>query len=510
MFQNAVDIANRGMQHIGAPRISNVLGFNEDSVQAGECAFVYDKLRRAELRRNVWRFATRLCVLRPYTSTTMEIAASLWSSTTIYFIGSLVSDLLGMTWQSLVADNVNNAPGGSTTWEQYFGPLSCDQYSASTEYYAGDVVYVSPGDGSFQVFISTMQSNNVSPTLPAVWLATNTYWKDQVVMVFPAWASGTTYAAGNTVIDSTGALWTSIVNGNVGNTPSLNSSFWSVYPPPVQYPIGSNVYPTSQYLYPPTGGGQPLVFNSQTSTSGIGEWSSTNSYTAGNLVDYKEVQYVAIGNAANLNRVPPAIAAFWAPITNGVPYQSLVDLNSNQPPATSPTAWSTTLTETATTGPAWLEIPNIYMASPFLDYPLGSGPLEQSATRNVFRLPANFLREAPQDPKAGSASYLGSPSGLQYNDWEYQGNYIISRTPFPIVYRFVADVSLVNTFDDLFCEGLGAAIGKATCKRITQSDSGVQVANAEYARAMTEARAVNGIETGATEPAEDDFVSCRI
>jgi hypothetical protein len=65
MFQSPVDIANRGMQHIGAVRIG-ALGFGELSVQASECGFVYDKVRRAELRRNVWRFATRLCVLRPF------------------------------------------------------------------------------------------------------------------------------------------------------------------------------------------------------------------------------------------------------------------------------------------------------------------------------------------------------------------------------------------------------------------------------------------------------------
>jgi hypothetical protein len=128
----------------------------------------------------------------------------------------------------------------------------------------------------------------------------------------------------------------------------------------------------------------------------------------------------------------------------------------------------------------------------------------------VFALPSNFLREAPQDPKAGSTSYLGAPTGLMYTDWEYQGNYLISRTAYPIVYRFVADVTLVPTFDDMFCEGLGALIGESTCERITQSDAKVGMCQRIYQQKITEARAVNGIETGATEPAEDDFITCRI
>ena len=508
MFQTNIDICNRGMQHIGAPRIGS-LGFSEDSVQASECGFVYGKVKRAELRRNVWRFATRLAVLRPFTTKTMEITPSLWSSTTTYFIGSLVTDSAGLTWISLIPDNLNLAPGSSSAWDCYFGPMVCDAYDPNAEYYAGDVVYVAAGDGTFEVYISTMQSNGVSPTTPGVWLATNTYFKDQVAVVFPAWAVGTTYAAGNGVIDANLNLWVSLVAGNIGHTPAGGSSFWAAYPPPPQYPLGSSQYST-QYANAPTGGGAPLVFNTQAVTAGIFEWSPTTSYTAGMLVDYKQVQYVAIGSLANLNLVPSANPSYWASISNGTSYQSLVDLNTNQPPASSASAWTTTLTQSQNNGPGWLALPNIALQVPFQTYPLGSGPVEQSATRNVFQLPAGFLREAPQDPKAGSTSYLGGPTGLMYNDWEYQGNYIISRTAYPIVYRFVADVSLVPSFDDMFCEGLGAAIAMATCKRITQSDTGVQIAMREYDRAMVQARLINGIETGATEPAEDDFLTVRV
>lgn len=510
-FQNPVDICNRGMQHTGARRISATLGFAEDSVQAGECSFVYDKLRQAELRRNVWRFATKLCPLRPFTQTTMQINPPLWASTTTYFIGSIVTDAQGTVWQSQIADNLANSPGAQgSAWEEYFGPLACDQWNASAEYYAGDVVYVAPGDGTYLVYASQMQNNGIAPTLPAVWLATNTYWKDQVVVVYPAWAIGTTYAKGNAVIDSNGALWVSIQSGNVGHTPSANPLWWAAYPAPAAFPNGGSPN-YSGFSNAPTGGGPPALTGASTATSGITEWSQTTSYTGGTIVDYKAIQYVAVGSAVNLNEAPPSNSSFWAPIANGVAYQSLVDLNMNQPPASSPSAWTTSLTETATSGPQWLALPNTYLTLPPVKiYPLGAGPLEQSATRNVFQLPANYLREAPQDPKAGSTSYLGAPTGRMYDDWEFQGNFIVSRWAFPMVFRFVADTTNVASFDPMFCEGLGARVGFETCFRLTQSREGEKVCMQVYNDHMTQARLINGIETGSTEPAEDDFITARL
>ena len=59
MFVSPVDIANRACQHIGAKRIT---AFTDDVVQATELGFVYDKLRRRELRRNVWGFSIRRAV----------------------------------------------------------------------------------------------------------------------------------------------------------------------------------------------------------------------------------------------------------------------------------------------------------------------------------------------------------------------------------------------------------------------------------------------------------------
>lgn len=151
-------------------------------------------------------------------------------------------------------------------------------------------------------------------------------------------------------------------------------------------------------------------------------------------------------------------------------------------------------------------------ASASLDilYPIGSGPMAQNGTRNVYRLPYGFLRQAPSDPKEGSTSWLGAPSGLSYDDFNLEGNYFTTMEVNPILLRFVADVTTVSAMDPMFCEGLGARIGLEVCESLTQSTTKLQTIGAAYNRFMSEARIVNGIETGATEPPIDDYIQCRI
>ena len=63
-FTVDVDVANRALQHCGQPRIDSTLGFSEGTQRAQEIQFAYGKIKRAELRDNPWRFATRRTALR--------------------------------------------------------------------------------------------------------------------------------------------------------------------------------------------------------------------------------------------------------------------------------------------------------------------------------------------------------------------------------------------------------------------------------------------------------------
>ncbi len=468
MFASPIDIANRALQQCGVSRIAD---FTEDSLQASETSFCYDKLRRAELRRNVWRFAIRNAALRPIDATTMLLAPTLWASTTTYGFGALVTDSDGVLWQSAAQDNLNNAPGNSATWEVYCGPMSVSPYDTTgkTGYFSGELVYETPGDGTYTTYLSLQNGNTQDPRAPSGWISTVVYKNDDVVIYYAAWAVGTTYAAGKTIRD-VDIYYVSLVAGNLGNTPASS---------PVQWAAISTTLAPAYY-------------------------DSTVAYTIGQFVTYSGLLYVCVlASTGNL----PTNATYWAAQEVGTYYASLLNFNLNNNPASSPTLWTAT-NPFGKANRQWLQLA-VTITNLQIIYPMGTGPLNQSFTKNIYRLPANFLRRAPQDPKAGSVSPLGAPSGLPYDDWTLQGQYFVTRESYPIALRFVADVTDVTTFDDMFCEGLAARIAAEVVERLTQSTAKRAGIMAAYRLTMGEARIVNGIETGATEPPEDDYITCR-
>lgn len=429
-FLLPVDIANRACQHIGASRIDVTQGFSEVSTQAGEIGFCYDKLRQAELRRNVWRFAIKRAVLRPVDVTTRLLAPSLWAQTTTYFVGSIVADSNGTLWISQIPNNLNNEPISSSSWAEYFGPLTVMAYDSTTAYFAGELVYTAAGNGTYRVYISLVSGNADNPATATAYDATASYLKNQVVTYLsvaymslidlntnntpnlaPALFNiATTYSIGQQVGSSDGVIYTSLANGNVGHDPTISPASW-------------------------------------TNTGVLNPWTT-----------------VFVGGSGSLKWLEIGGAEF--PFGVG-----LVTLN--------------------------------------IVYPIGAGPSSQSTTRNVFRLPAGFLRKAPRDPKAGSTSYLGASWGLDYDDWLFEGNYIVSSQVDALMFRFVADTVDVAAMDPMFCEGLAARIAVEVCERITQSAEKLQTIASHYKLSMGEARTVNGIETGPEEPPVDNYISCR-
>lgn len=432
-FLFPVDIANRGLMHIGAPRIDQMLGFTENSRSATECAFVYDKLRRAELQRDTWEFALRTVFLRPVATTTLKLVASLWSSTTTYFPGSIVADQYGTFWISITADNLNNDPLNSSAWEQYFGPLNVSLWDSTggTSYRAKELVYTTAGDGTNRVYLSQLDGNTDTPSTATVWDATVTYFKDQVVTrnttaylsridnnlnqdpastFFAEWAAGTTYAAGNKVTGSDGMIYQSIGSSNVGHDPTTDAGVhW-------------------------------------TATGVLSPWDST-----------------FVGGAGSINWRQIGGAEFPAGVT-------VAPLNLNYPP--------------------------------------GAGPVTQISTRNVYMLPANFLRRAPLAP-AGAGQGGWWPSAHTRDDYDFLDDFFLSWSSDVIPFRFVADMTDVTRFHDMFCERLGARIGIEVCEPLTQSSAKKQAAASEYEKFGREAIAVNAILVGPEEPPEDELITCR-
>lgn len=327
-YQTSIDIANRALQHSGAPRI---VTFADDTRSASAVSFCYNKLREAELRRNVWVFSIRKAALRPVDTTTKVLAPAAWAIGTTYAAGAVVS-FGGSMWESQSAANTGNQPDqASVPWELYCGPKTIRLFVLNSSGALSDVAYYS-GE---------------------------------------------------------------LVRGN--------------------------------------GGGDTTTV-----------------------------------------------------------YRSLVSNNSDVPPSAN-----------------WLSLGTVSAVLSIL-YPLGAGPVSNSDTRNVFVLPAAYLREAPQDPKAGNVSWLGAPHGNSPDDWAFENGMIVSQTDTLIVLRFAASVTQVPQMDPMFCEGLAARIGLETCEELTQSTEKLGSIGSQYKLFMNEAREINGIEVGPVESPEDDYILCRI
>jgi hypothetical protein len=429
-YQTPVDVANRALQHCGASRIDPLLGFAEISKNASETSFCYGKLRQAELRRNVWTFATRRTAIRAIDSGTMLLVPALWSQGTTYFVGSIVSDQYGNPWISKVPNNTGNDPLASTTWEPYFGPLTVSLYAAATSYFSGEVVYTTSGNGTARTYVSLQNGNTDNPATGTPYDATAVYSKNQVV----------TYLA---------VAYMSLINFNTGKTPSAAPALWDIA---TTYAAGASVGGSDGAIYTSVGAGN--IANDPTADNGV-NWTNT-----GVLNPWTTVFVSGAGSSK------------WRQI-GGAEFPMGVGL--------------TTLD---------------------IIYPVGAGPSAQGAGRNIFMLPAGFLRLGAQNPK-GTTTWLGGPSGVTYNDWNFENGLLITAESGPIPLRCVVDITDVRKMDAMFCEGLAARVGMEVCEPLTQSTSKLGTIAKVYDEWMSQARAVNAIEQSYDDPPDDEYVTVR-
>lgn len=384
MSMTETQIANRALQRVGAQRIGSINAndtiWTEASKNASEIRACYHILRRAELRRNVWRFAIRRVALRAIDTNSKQVTFATWAVGTTYALNDVVTGSDGLIYQSTVAGNLANDP-------------TAFNFAKWTLYY--------------------------NCTIAAEYVG--------------AYDSGSTYAKGDHTVGSDSQVYVSLSAGNLNHNPVTDGG--------VHWGVASNQTPSDT--------------TAATSTS----------FYAGELVFIGSKVYLSLQND---NEDAPAGSAKWMTFT----------------------------------GTATVALPNII-------YPVGAGPFSDVASRNVFQLPQGFLRQAPQAPKAGSSLFLGAPGGLAYNDWEFGDNYILTTTPGPIVFRFCADVSDPTKFDPMFVEGFASRIAFEICEPLTQSTTKLTGIASEYKQFMGEARTVNAIEEGPTEPPEDDYITCR-
>lgn len=327
-----------------------------------------------------------------------------------------------------------------------------------------------------------------------------------MALAFPSWNSGTVYAAGD-VVTYHNATWvalspnTASAANTPGVTPSGNALIWDTYAGPttcdiwngpIQPPAEStagrlypSTYDVGEFAYTTPGDGSYKIYRSLVNNNGnnpatVDQWVDSTNYTAGQVVSF-----------------------------SGTNYQSLVNFNANNQPPSS--QWTTTITSPLVSN-SWETMTGSSLAPLNIIYPVNTGPINDTATRNVFVLPSGFLRMAHPDPKANQYSWLGGPQPYQAPDWVLEGSYLISALPHPINFRFIADTQNVVGFDPLFAEGLAMRLAVQLAPRLADADTIGVVINAAtraYAAAISQARTVNGIEIGAQTPPESPLITCR-
>lgn len=312
-----------------------------------------------------------------------------------------------------------------------------------------------------------------------------------MTLVPAAWSATNNYLSGSIVSYTNGRYYFSRTS-NINSTPDSNPTDWAQYfGPRTVEPYdttGKTTYYPGELVYT-LSGVTPTVFIALAQTADVPTatptWLATTYYNKGDTV-----------TGSNTSK-----------------YQSKIDLNVNLDPTTDAGVHWTVLPIASQpdthAGQNWLQIDAAVKSIQFI-YPVGTGPSFQTNTSNVYFLPYGFLRQVPQNPKAGAVSYLGGPSGNQYSDWVFQGQHLLTRQSGVLILRFAADIADVTMMDSMFCEGLSCRIAIEVCEPLTQSVSKLSGITAEYKQFMGDARAVNGIESGPVEPPEDDFISCRI
>ena len=172
--------------------------------------------------------------------------------------------------------------------------------------------------------------NSLDPSLPNQWAATMQYNQNQIVQAFPAWSSGTTYTVGQTInytVD--GNTYSSLTNSNTNHIPSATiGTSWALMP------VLALTWPTT-----PTTTSTLMTFPASQSSPVI-EWLPATVYGIGSFVMFDGTEYVSL-IAVNTGKMPNAVGSTsWAAVSNGTLYMSLINLNMNNNPASTPANWS--------------------------------------------------------------------------------------------------------------------------------------------------------------------------
>lgn len=243
------DIANRALQRCGSDRIAAGALFTDvNHTGALEIAACYESLREAELRRNVWRFATRKIMLRAIDDDTRLVTFPAYSAATSYLVNSVVSSG-GLLWSSSLPDKIAtftvtiNSPGVFSLNAHLFvvgTPVIFSTTGALPTGLATNTVYYVIATGltanAFEVSatlagaaINTSGSQSGTHTVTAGMNIANTpsddtaYWTRYFGTLTAELDDSTqSYSAGELVYDSSNVVYLSKISSNTDVPPTAN------------------------------------------------------------------------------------------------------------------------------------------------------------------------------------------------------------------------------------------------------------------------------------------------
>lgn len=240
-------------------------------------------------------------------------------------------------------------------------------------------------------------------------------------------------------------------------------------------------------------------------------WAIDTAYVAGDIVNYSNVLYTATvastGETPGVGGFAPSWEVYYGPTqaelhsTSTTYFPGELVYIAGSPDVVY--RWIAITSGSNTTPPSssWMAPTGVTTSTIFIPDPMGFDPPGGTTTRSRYRLPANFMRLAPQDPKQPSTSRLGTTAGLNFNDWEIEAGYLVSSaTTGGLILRFVADAQIVSAMEDMFCMAVACRMALLMNQQLTQRPDLGNSLMGQYARFVREAQAISAIEGGTTEP----------
>lgn len=232
-------------------------------------------------------------------------------------------------------------------------------------------------------------------------------------------------------------------------------------------------------------------------------------YVAGDVVKYNNVIYTAVagntGETPGVGGVSPSWEVYYGPLqaegyaagTTYFPGDMVVSGGAVYRAVNI----SSFLGQAPPNATYWMAPQGVTSSAIFVPDPMGFDPPGGVTTRSRYRLPGNFLRLAPQDPKQPAVARLGTTAGLNFNDWEIEAGYLVSSaTTGGLILRFVGDVQVVANMEDMFCMAVACRMALLMNQQLTSRPDLGTALMANYGRFVREAQAISAIEGGTTEP----------